>query len=161
MKFCHIFSIFLPFILASCTSNDTSTDVIVLDDFESPSISAIWKGTVSTSKEFPAHGKRGLELYSPEKQPLWLESEELIKDWSKYDNLKFDIYNPSPQLYYGYIEICDELGTNEQAEFHGQSYNWQKVFLNTGWNHFEFLLQNAMVFWIPYPIGKGVICAVI
>lgn len=145
MKICHIFSVFLLLFLASCTSNDTLTDVFILDDFENPSISAIWKGTISSTKEFPAHGKRSLELNSPDKQPLWIESEELKKDWSNYQYLKFDIYNPSPQLQYGYIEICDELGTDEEAAFHGQSYNWQNVFLNTGWNHFEFLLQNAMV----------------
>jgi len=145
MKICHIFNVFLLLFLASCTRNDTKTEVIVFDDFESPTISAIWKGTVSLSREFPAHGRSCLEINSPDGQSLWLESEELIKDWSNYDYLKFDIYNPSPQLYYGYIEICDELGTDEEAEFHGQSYNWQKVFLNTGWNHFKFLMQNAMV----------------
>ena len=145
MKTYHFFIVCILFLLASCASKDTSTEVIVLDDFESQSIPAIWKGTVSLSREFPAHGKSCLELNAEDGQSLWLESEGLMKDWSSYEYLKFDINNPSSQLYYGYIEICDELGTDEQAEFHGQSYNWQKVFLNTGWNHFEFLLQNAMV----------------
>ena len=117
----------------------------VLDDFESVSISSIWSGTVSVSNAFPSHGKRCLELNARDGQALWLESKELIKDWHEFEYLKFDIYNPSAQLHYGYIEICDELGTDEQAEFHGQSYNWQNVFLNIGWNHFELLLQNAMV----------------
>lgn len=121
------------------------TDVTVLDDFETPPVSDRWKGTFSLSNDFPAHGKRCLELDASDGEALWLESEELTQDWSDFDYLKFDIYNPSPQLHYGYIEICDELGTDEQAEFHGQSYNWQNVFLNTGWNRFEVLLQNAMV----------------
>ncbi len=122
-----------------------SPEVIILDDFESPSALTTWDGTLSLSKEFASHGKSCLELHANDGMPLWLESEKLKKDWSRYKTLKFDIYNPSSQLYYGYIQICDEQGTDEQAEFHGQSYNWQKVFLNTGWNHFEFLLQNAMV----------------
>jgi len=129
----------------SSAASENAQEVFILDDFENATISEIWNGTVSLSKEFPAHGKRCLELTTNDEQPLWLESEELLKDWSSYKTLKFDIYNPSSQLHYGYIEICDELGTDEQAAFHGQSYNWQKVFLNSGWNHFEFLLQNAMV----------------
>ena len=155
MKIYNLLIVSLLFLLAPYACNETSpggsqalkdpNEVIILDDFESPSSLTIWNGTVSLSKEFPAHGKSSLELNSSDGRPLWLESEKLPKDWSSYETLKFDIYNPSPQLYYGYIRICDELGTDEQAEFHGQSYNWQKVFLNTGWNHFEFLLQNAMV----------------
>jgi hypothetical protein len=145
MKTYPFFIVCLLFLLASYACKETSTEVLVLDDFESPSIPAIWKGTISLSREFPAHGKSCLELHDTLGQRLWLESEVLPKDWSGYECLKFDIYNPSASLYYGYIEICDDLGTDEQAAFHGQSYNWQKVFLNTGWNHFEFLLQNAMV----------------
>ena len=60
--------------------------------------------------------------------------------------MKFDIYNPSTRLYYGTLQILDESGTDEQAEFQGQSYNGEdKLFLNTGWNHFEFSVQHAMV----------------
>jgi hypothetical protein len=145
MQIHNLYNVCLLSLLATYACNEKSPEVIVLDDFESPSLLAIWDGTVSLSREFPAHGKSCLELNSSDDRSLWLESEKLPEDWSHYETLKFDIYNPSSQLYYGYIEICDELGTDEQAEFHGQSYNWQKVFLNTGWNHFEFLLQNAMV----------------
>ncbi|MGP8323481.1 MAG: beta-galactosidase [Methanosarcinaceae archaeon] len=145
MKRRSLFILVSLLLFASYACNETSQEVIVLDDFESSSSIAIWNGTLSLSKEFPAHGKSCLELNSSDGRPLWMESEKLPKDWSPYETLKFDIYNPSSQLYYGYIQICDEQGTDEEAEFHGQSYKWQKVFLNTGWNHFEFLLQNAMV----------------
>ena len=151
----NLFSLFLLLLLVSYACNKTSPgnspaskdskDVRILDDFENQSALTTWNGSISLSKEFPAHGKSCLKLKSSDGESLWLESEKLPKDWSSYDYLKFDIYNPSDDLYYGYIQICDELGTNEQVEFHGQSYNWQKVFLNTGWNHFEFLLQKAMV----------------
>ena len=155
MKIYKIFLVLPFFLLSFYACNETQPDssstaestqeVKVLSDFESQSALTVWNGHVSLSKEFPAHGKSSLKLSSSDGGSLWLESEKLPKDWSAYDYLKFDIYNPSSQLYYGYIQICDEPGTDEQVEFHGQSYNWQKVFLNTGWNHFEFLLQNAMV----------------
>lgn len=119
--------------------------VNTLSDFEIPSSLEIWEGTVSQSNEFPAHGKSSLKLNAPDGGSLWLESERLPKNWSAYELLKFDIYNPSAQLYYGQILIVDELATDEQVELKGQGYSWNKVFLNTGWNHFEFKLKTAMV----------------
>ena len=49
-------------------------------------------------------------------------------------------------LVYGTHPDIRRSGTDEQAEFKGQSYRGEgKLFLNTGWNHFEFLIQHAMV----------------
>src|SRR5215471_3308875 len=120
-------------------------NVIVLDDFEDQASLKKWSGTFSVSNKFPAHGKNCLELEAPQGQSLWLETNQFIKNWSVFDCLKFDIYNPSPELHYGSIQIFDESGTDEQAEFKGQSYNGEKIFVNTGWNHYEFILQTAMV----------------
>ncbi|MEO8762712.1 MAG: hypothetical protein ABI416_00400 [Ginsengibacter sp.] len=119
--------------------------VKVLDDFEDPSTLKNWNGTALISKEFPSHGKNCAILTASGGQSLLLESEKIQKKWDEFDYLKFDIYNPSSRLDYGSIRIFDELGTDEQAEFHGQSYAGEKIFVNTGWNHYEFLLHNAMV----------------
>jgi hypothetical protein len=146
----------LPFfilLLITCTfhhkdGSPVQQDVItqLLDDFENPQDTAKWTGPVSRSKEFPAHGSAGLRLEAPEGQPVWLESRNLPKDWSSFDLLKFDIYNPSVRLYYGTLQLFDDAGTDEQAEFQGQSYRGEdKLFLNTGWNHFEFRIKRAMV----------------
>ena len=137
--------------LSSATNGQAQTDikkkgtVVTLDDFEDPSTLKKWRGTAIISKAFPGHGKNCLELKAATGQSLWLETENIAKDWSAFELLKFDIYNPSPSLHYGSIQIFDELGTDEQAEFKGQSYNGDKIFLNTGWNHFEFILQTAQV----------------
>ena len=120
-------------------------NVTVLDDFEDHSTQKKWKGTSVISSAFPAHGKNCLELKAHEGQSLWLETENIIKDWSAFEYLQFDIYNPSPVVHFGSIQIFDEMGTDEQAEFSGQSYNGDKIFLNTGWNHFEFILPTAQV----------------
>ena len=120
-------------------------NVTVLDDFEDHSTLKKWKGTSVISNAFPAHGKNCLELKVPEGQSLWLETENIIKDWSAFEYLQFDIYNPSPVIHFGSIQIFDELGTDEQAELKGQSYKGDKIFLNTGWNHFEFILPTAQV----------------
>ncbi len=122
-----------------------NVDVIVLGDFEKKTDLNIWKGFVSISKEFAAHGKACCKLAAPEGQAIWIENGDMPKDWGTFEYLKFDIYNPSSSLYYGTIQIFDEQGTDEQAEFQGQSYNGEKLFLNTGWNHFVFMLKQAKV----------------
>lgn len=127
--------------------NKTSPDVLVIDDFERSSAPTIWEGTISYSNEHPSHGRRsGRFSFRKEGLPLQMETLKMPEDWSRFDHLKFDIYNPSFRLQYGSIQIFDISGSDEDAEFHGQSYNGEgKLFLNTGWNHFDFLLHNAMV----------------
>jgi hypothetical protein len=127
-------------------SDRIETNIAVIDDFENRSSHEKWEGTFSLSRKFPAHGRSCLDLSDADGQPVWIETVQFPKDWSAYEYLKFDIYNPSARLYYGTIQIFDEMGTDEQAEFHGQSYfGEEKLFLNSGWNHFEFLIQHAMV----------------
>src|SRR5215831_3303804 len=149
------FSLLVALLLSLGTKGQVHIDTIdavtktenatVLDDFEDQSTLKKWKGSAVISNALAAHGKNCLELKAPEGQSLWLETENIIKDWSAFDCLKFDIYNPFIQIHYGSIQIFDELGTDEQAEFKGQSYNGDKIFLNTGWNHYEFILRTAMV----------------
>jgi hypothetical protein len=117
-----------------------------INDFETQSDIANWKGPVVRSNEFHSHGNFSLKIATDERESAWLETLEVPEDWSKYELLKFDIYNPSSRLYYGTISIFDKSGTDEEAEFKGQSYFGEgKLFLNTGWNHFDFFIQHAMV----------------
>lgn len=127
-------------------SNSNISKVKVLGDFENSSSTEIWNGTISVSSEFPAHQKSSLKISTPNWQPLLLESEKIPKDWSDYDYLKFDIYNPSQSLLFGSIQIFDDLATDAEAEANGQSYMGSgKIFINKGWNHYEFLLKHAKV----------------
>lgn len=120
--------------------------VKVFDDFEDQSTLKNWNGAISLSDEFPAHGKTCLKIFAPGWQPLLLEIEKIPKDWKGYDCLKFDIYNPSPDLHFGTIQIFDGLATDNEAEINGQSYVGSgKLFMAKGWNHFEFLLDHVMV----------------
>ena len=140
-------------ILCACTSHQpdaykirNSSQIIILNDFENQSSLTGWTGSISLSDSISAHGKFCAKLENSDGQSLFLETRSIVKDWSGFQFLRFDIYNPSDQLYYGTLRIFDDSGTDEQAEFKGQSYLGEgKLFLNTGWNHFEFLIQNAMV----------------
>ncbi len=120
-------------------------DTYLLDDFESESSLKQWKGPVSLSREYPAHGRSCLRLDLSDRRSRVLESESLPGDWSGYELLKFDIYNPSGTVLTAGIQIYDELGSDEDAELRGQSYRGGKIFMNPGWNHYEFMLAKARV----------------
>ena len=138
-------SICLLSVLLCLCSRGAAADTLVLDDFEDASSLERWKGAVSLSSEYPAHGKKCLKLDLTDRRSRSISSEVLPGDWSSYEFLKFDIYNPGDTIQVGSIQIIDELGTDEAAETYGKSYRGQKIFLNRGWNHFEFLVQKAMV----------------
>lgn len=126
--------------------NTTTPMVQVLGDFENTALLQIWKGTISVVPDFPSHGSFSLKLSSDNWQPLTLVSDKILKDWSNYDFLKFDIYNPSSSLYFGSVQIFDDLANDEQAETNGQSYRGNgKIFISKGWNHYELLLKTARV----------------
>ncbi len=125
---------------------ENKPEVLIIDDFEDISGTGKWDGTLSASKEHASHGRKSACLSSGKDQSVRIETQKMPEDWSSFELLKFDIFNPSEQLLYGTIHIYDRSGNDEEAEFHGQSYNGEeKLFLNTGWNHFEFILKNAMV----------------
>ncbi|MCE5271393.1 beta-galactosidase [bacterium] len=121
-------------------------DVLVLDDFEGQESLARWHGPVSLSADSATHGSGSLRLDLGERSSRILESESLPKDWSAYDYLRFDIFSPQENVRFGTFWIFDELGDDEQAETYGQSYRGtQRLFINPGWNHYEFQLKKMMV----------------
>jgi len=130
--------------LTACGPSDSGR-TLVLDNFETESSLERWEGPGRLSREYPAKGSKCLKLDLSDTRYCYLSSEELPGDWSSYDLLKFDIYNPGGRIRIGSIQIFDELGSDEQAAIEGQSYRGGKIFLNRGWNHFEFRLQTAMV----------------
>ena len=76
--------ILLLILFAGYACNKAPSGVSILDDFEDAGMPEIWKGTFTLSNAFPAHGKSCLELRAPAGEPLWLESEELIKEISAW-----------------------------------------------------------------------------
>ena len=138
-----VLALLAVFALNACRSAFAET--YLLDDFESESSLKQWKGPVSLSREYPSHGRNCLRLELSDRRSRVLESESLPGDWSGYELLKFDIYNPSGTVLIAGIQIYDGLGSDEEAELRGQSYRGAKIFMNRGWNHYEFMLDKARV----------------
>ena len=133
------------FLACSPAQKRGDLNTLVLDDFESSSSLKLWQGPGSISMDYAAHGKSSLLIDLSDRRTRYLVSESLPGDWSGYEILKFDIYNPNDRIQIGEIQIFDKLGTDEEAQINGQSYRGEKIFLNKGWNHFEFNLKKAMV----------------
>ena len=136
--------VFLLMPLVACEASNRG-ETLVLDNFESQSSLERWEGATALSRDYPAQGKSCLALDLGDRRFRYLQSEKIPRDWSAYDLLKFDIYNPSGKIQIGSIQIFDEPGSDEQAAIEGQSYRGRKIFLNKGWNHFELMLKTAMV----------------
>ncbi len=137
----------LPLILlAACSSGGGSDHVLVLDDFESESSLERWTGPIALSGEYPAHGAQGLALDLADRRARRLESTLLPADWSGYDLLRFDIYNPTDRIVIGTLELIDQQGLNPDGqELTGRTYRGPRIFMNRGWNHYDFKLQAARV----------------
>lgn len=116
---------------------------LVLDDFESSASLDLWQGNLSLSREHVAHGASGLKIDLSDPLRRYLYTEKLPADWNAWDALRFDIYSPSNTVELGDVQIFDAAtGNSDDAEFRGTSYRGQKIFLNSGWNHFEFKLHS-------------------
>lgn len=140
---------------------DKTSGVLGLGDFENTTSPGIWKGTIAITSEFPSYGKSSIKQSSDDWQPLTLVSTEIIRTLSNFDCLKFDIYNHSTSLYFGSIQIIDDLATDEQVETNGQSYRGNgKIFINKGWNHYEFLLKTARFEEDNRPLTLNKICKI-
>ncbi|MCE5271394.1 beta-galactosidase [bacterium] len=115
-----------------------------LDDFESGASLERWQGKLSLNTEYVAHGAKSLKIDLSDPLSRFLFTDKFsVVDWSAWQWLRFDIYNPSGTVQIGEIQIFDgATGGAEEAEFQGTSYRGEKIVLNTGWNHFQFDLHS-------------------
>ncbi|MHB8655644.1 MAG: beta-galactosidase [Terriglobia bacterium] len=117
--------------------------VTVLDDFESPQSLQNWRGQMALSRNHQSHERQSLKVTL---FPGDLVSEKLPKDWSGYDRLLLDIYNPEPAPVTLSIGIYDELANDATAQFKEEAFLPDRgVFLIPGMNHIEVKLGGLEV----------------
>jgi len=148
MQFQKFFTLAISAFLLACGGNPepaSTGNVLVLDDFENADSLARWEGSLSLSTEKVCHGTASARIDLSDRRARFVVTEKLPGDWSGYDRLKFDIFNPSGTVEVAGIQIWDTAGSDEEAELRGQTYRGGKLYMNPGWNHFEFYLKEAMV----------------
>lgn len=106
---------------------------LVIADFESGNVKPFEDGTAVT--EHATHGQGAMEV-RPGKAAKAYTQTGLPKDWSQYDVVKFDVYNPSEQPVTLNIEINDPKGNGYWAR-HNRS-----VGLAPGANQVEFSIAD-------------------
>ncbi len=89
-------------------------EVRMLCDFEGPADLALWDvsaGHAALVTDGATHGQRALELtFDPAGRyhPAYLSSYRLPRDWSQFDALVLDVWNPSDRPMAGYLLVGDE-----------------------------------------------------
>ncbi|MFH1070878.1 MAG: beta-galactosidase, partial [Candidatus Glassbacteria bacterium] len=141
----HVLLFAALFTLAAGCSVSRSADVLVLDDFETDKSLGNWSGPVSLSAEYTAHGRSCLAVDLGDRSNRKLATTSFPHDWSRFELLKFSLYNPGSRIMVAGVQINDELADDEAAYWQGQSYRGGKIFMIPGWNHYEFRIKTAMV----------------
>lgn len=111
-----------------------------LGDFEAEADVGLWKSAMaqlSRSDEQAATGTHSLKVVLPAgtSYPGISAGEQLLGDWSGYDLLTFQVYNPSPRTIGLNLRIDDDQSTDAyQTQFN------TGVQVTPGWNRFRFVL---------------------
>ena len=101
-------------------------DALRLCDFETPEDVRAWNFTAGTPvliEEGAAHGSHALEItFDPKGQyhPAYLSWQRVRKDWSGYDALVLDVFNPGNEPMPGMVLIADKAWADK-----GHSY-WNR-----------------------------------
>jgi hypothetical protein len=86
----------------------------LLSNFESKKDFYKWQGhrlRIELAKEHYSEGKQCLKVTFPKREyPGLSASRDTLKDWSKFDSLKFGVYNPHEEVIKFGILIKDEVG---------------------------------------------------
>jgi glycosyl hydrolase family 42 (putative beta-galactosidase) len=114
----------------------------LLDDFETEASLARWQGSVKISTAHPAHGKNCLEVqFHSHSGVLTTSLQE--GNWTGYDRLLFDVYNPKTTPIILSFRLYDAVGGDGADVAPHDLYRAdRKLFLGSEWTHVEVVLKN-------------------
>ena len=117
------------------------SDTRVIDDFESGLARGRWEGSIQRSTLHPSHGRYGLEVKFDAAAKAF--SAHFHDDnWSPYERLLFDAFNPEPQPVILSFNLYDAVGGDEPNVGRFDFYRGErKLFLGSGWTRVDFRLQ--------------------
>jgi hypothetical protein len=131
----------LAFLLAAPLAA-AAPQVRVLDDFETQAAAQHWDGPLVISRGRATHGTSSARIAFTAGQAR-LSSRQLIKDWSGFDWLAFDIFSPSEQPKALSLAIYDAVGGDiDKAAKYDYFDADRKLLLLKGWNHIQVDLRH-------------------
>lgn len=99
------------------------------------------KGQVERTKEFPTHGDYALKIHLTNEKYSGVTFDRLFNDWSGYQKLKFDVYNPQADAFIMSVRIND-VEHQIRGWINTDRFNGQFV-VSPGWNHVVFSLAEV------------------
>ena len=116
--------------------------VKVLDDFEAEASLTHWQGSVRVSTTHPAHGRNCLEVRFDSQSGI-LTTPFQEGNWTGYDRLLFDVYNPETTPVILSFRLYDAVGGDgPDVAPHNLYRADRKLFLGSGWSHVEVVLKS-------------------
>lgn len=106
---------------------------VLLADFETPEELRAWEfrsGTPSLVTEGVTHGRQALQIvFDPagEYYGAYMYWSRVPRDWSPYDALVVDVYNPNPEPVAAYVLIADQAWADSGRSYWNR-HNAQTVF---------------------------------
>jgi len=114
----------------------------VLDDFERAAPLTGWQGSAKISAAHATHGKNGLEVQFDSRSGTLTTSLQ-DGDWTGYERLLFDVYNPEATPVILSLRLYDAVGGDGPNVAPHDLYRAdRKLFLGSAWTHVEVLLKS-------------------
>jgi hypothetical protein len=99
------------------------------------------KTIITRSSEYASRGTYSLKIQMGNQRYAGVAFNSLVRDWSAYRTLEFDLYNPSQLPLMMMVRISDkqhDLGSNSLADRFNRYLNMQP-----GWNHISINLDEV------------------
>jgi hypothetical protein len=113
----------------------------LLGSFEKSRDLMYWEGDIARTKTYTSHGEYSLKITLATTQYAGVTFDEFVEDWGKYQQLRFDIYNPGNEPLPLVLRIHDEVHDLTGLAFNNR-FN-QPLSAVPGWNHFVIPLVDV------------------
>jgi hypothetical protein len=94
--------------------------ILTLSDFEQPALPNEWefaRGTPRLTRQGVAHGSQALELAFAEDGGAYITSWRLPRDWSAFDAMVVDVWNPSGQPIRATVLVADQAWREQGSSY--------------------------------------------
>ena len=108
----------------------------LLSDFEQPYDVLRWEGPVAQSQDYASQGKYSLKISLTTRKFSQASFKLFFGDWTGYEQLMFDVYNPGKDVVPMTLRIYDAEHELRHYAFNDR-FN-QSVLVSPGWNHYSF-----------------------
>jgi hypothetical protein len=121
--------------------------VFLIDNFESEDSISRWDGPFSLVTDNASQGNACAKVFSEHRRSGLMVLKDVPRDWSGYEYLKFDVYNPSDSILIGGFNLWDcSAGDQFNLTGVGQGYeNGHKVIFIPGMTHVQVKLTDVWV----------------